>query len=195
MKICCLGNAGRRTSSDIHSFKIHRDQPEKNRNIKRVVQTNLTGIYCLISRLSVLHWSNQTPKWQCEKLCLRIDQAYSAHHADSWFNILRERVHPLMQRREREGDTKVKIAVLDTGIDASHPTLANYQFNDKNCRDWTNSSKGTEDTIGHGTHVAATILKVAPNAELYIGKVFNSAFGDADSLKRVSEVGGPSNTT
>ncbi|SDT04006.1 S8 family serine peptidase [Actinoplanes derwentensis] len=75
--------------------------------------------------------------------------------------------------------TGVKVAVLDTGIDADHPDLAGKVAE---AADFTGSASGTDDVEGHGTHVASTIAGtgaasggkykgVAPGAGLVIGKV------------------------
>ncbi|WP_197322314.1 S8 family serine peptidase, partial [Saccharomonospora sp. NB11] len=74
----------------------------------------------------------------------------------------------------------VRVAVLDTGIDADHPDLADAVVE---AEDFTGSGN-TDDGQGHGTHVAATILGdgsasdgryrgVAPDAELVVGKVLD----------------------
>jgi subtilisin family serine protease len=71
----------------------------------------------------------------------------------------------------------VTVAVLDTGIDATHPDLATQVVGAKN---FTDEQPG--DFVGHGTHVASTIAGtaaasagkykgVAPDAKLYDGKV------------------------
>ncbi|MEV8374930.1 S8 family serine peptidase [Kribbella sp. NPDC056861] len=71
----------------------------------------------------------------------------------------------------------VSVAVLDTGIDATHPDLAPQVAGAKN---FTGEADG--DKVGHGTHVASTIAGtaaasagkykgVAPDARLYDGKV------------------------
>ncbi|GAB3935109.1 S8 family serine peptidase [Kribbella albertanoniae] len=72
----------------------------------------------------------------------------------------------------------IKVAVLDSGIDATHPDLATQVAGGKNFL----SEEPDGDFVGHGTHVASTIAGtgaasggkykgVAPDAKLYDGKV------------------------
>lgn len=82
----------------------------------------------------------------------------------------------------------VKVAVLDTGIDAAHPDLAGRVGETRNF----SASDSTRDLVGHGTHVAATIAGsgaaangtrkgVAPDAELLVGKVLDDTGSGAYS--------------
>lgn len=70
--------------------------------------------------------------------------------------------------------TGVTVAVLDTGVDATHPDLAGRIKEAVNFTD----TADTDDLVGHGTHVASTVAGrgakyqgVAPGASLLIGKV------------------------
>ncbi len=71
----------------------------------------------------------------------------------------------------------IKVAILDTGVDSDHPDL---EGNIKLHVDFTRSPSGSEDRIGHGTHVAGIIgamsndvgvIGIAPHVSMYCGKV------------------------
>ncbi|ONI84726.1 hypothetical protein ALI22I_29905 [Saccharothrix sp. ALI-22-I] len=76
-----------------------------------------------------------------------------------------------------------KVAVLDTGIDPTHADLAGAVVEAKNFSD----SDTTDDRLGHGTHVAATITGagtyqgVAPDSALLVGKVLGDNGGGRES--------------
>jgi subtilisin family serine protease len=81
----------------------------------------------------------------------------------------------------------VKVAVLDTGIDADHEAFRGLSVTE---RDFTGEGDG--DPMGHGTHCAGTIagrdvngyrFGVAPGIEeLLVGKVLGSDGGSTDAL-------------
>lgn len=81
----------------------------------------------------------------------------------------------------------ITVAVLDTGIDASHPAFAGVDIVQK---DFTGEGNG--DQHGHGTHCAGTIfgrdingtrIGVAPGVKkALIGKVLGSEGGSSDQI-------------
>lgn len=70
-------------------------------------------------------------------------------------------------------DNPVKIAILDTGVDETHPDIDACGEQIKGRHNWTDGppDKRVNDNTGHGTFVAALLLKYAPDAEVYIAKV------------------------
>lgn len=84
----------------------------------------------------------------------------------------------------------VRVAVLDTGIDESHPALAG-RVDRAASRNMTGGCPGDyHDKLGHGTHVAGIIVAqerpgaimsgIAPAATLIAVKVFSDAGGTTD---------------
>ena len=76
----------------------------------------------------------------------------------------------------------VHVAVIDTGIQTSHPDLKDNIAGGKNCSTGTSYNDGN----GHGTHVAGTIaalnnnagvVGVAPEAKLWAVRVLNNRGG------------------
>lgn len=84
-----------------------------------------------------------------------------------------------------------KVGVVDTGIDADHPLLV---ANVLGAADFTDSSNGSKDRNGHGTHCSGTAagsdprIGVAHGAKIFHGKgLGNSGSGSSRALIRAME--------
>lgn len=104
----------------------------------------------------------------------KVEAVYSTYAETMDWGLELLNIPVLWRQSKGEG---AKVAVLDTGIATNHPDLKDAI---KGAKDFTRSRSGVEDVQGHGTHVAGTIaarenssgvIGVAPQAELYIGKV------------------------
>jgi len=84
--------------------------------------------------------------------------------------------------------TGVKVAILDTGIDLTHPDFSGKVAGSQ----VFTGEPSVQDGFGHGTHVASIIAGtgaasagkykgVAPGAQLYIGKVLDNTGNGSDS--------------
>jgi hypothetical protein len=89
-----------------------------------------------------------------------------------------------MFQKEREGSMgRVKIAILDTGVDHKHVFIDGAKSGEVprliECCSFVGDSDGatdnsrTQDTDGHGTHIAGLIMDLAPCAEIYVAKISN----------------------
>ncbi|MBI4668772.1 MAG: S8 family peptidase [Elusimicrobia bacterium] len=79
----------------------------------------------------------------------------------------------------------IKVCIIDSGVDVSHPDLAgNVMGGVSLVESTTTPTADIEDGLGHGTHVngiiaamnnATGVVGAAPNASLYQSKVFGSS--------------------
>jgi subtilisin len=72
----------------------------------------------------------------------------------------------------------VKIAILDTGLDLTHPVFAGKVIAS---RDFSGSRNGASDMQGHGTWCGSRALRVAPEAELINAKVLGDTGSGTDA--------------
>jgi subtilisin family serine protease len=90
--------------------------------------------------------------------------------------------------------SRVKIAVLDTGIDWSDSYIRGAKDRIEGWKNWTNDRRDQDakqqvyDSSGHGTHVAALLLKTAPEAKIYVSRVADHN-GMMTSAENIAEVG------
>jgi subtilisin family serine protease len=103
---------------------------------------------------------------------------------------------------KKKYDRPVKVAVLDTGLDVTHPHFQNPRLTHfvggkpvwsseqepsqydriKACEDFTGDGPITrkddmKDLDGHGTQVSELILRLAPRSELYIARICEGEIG------------------
>ncbi|KAK4198333.1 peptidase S8/S53 domain-containing protein, partial [Triangularia verruculosa] len=74
---------------------------------------------------------------------------------------------------------RIRVALLDTGVQASHPdicriTLPGIDYLEGN----------PKDRAGHGTQVAGVLLQLAPNADLYVGRISETDQVRSDRVAR-----------
>lgn len=84
-------------------------------------------------------------------------------------------------------DKKVRIAILDTGIDLHHPCIKG-KISVKNCWDFVGNSPEIRDDIGHGTHTAHLLVQTAPRAEIFCGRVWENRNEGKATSKLVADV-------
>jgi hypothetical protein len=72
------------------------------------------------------------------------------------------------QNKERP---RIKIAVLDTGVDTSHNFIRGAKKRIEVLPSYVKDDSSKMDSYGHGTHVAGLLLAVAPEAQLIIFKI------------------------
>ncbi|KAL8364522.1 hypothetical protein RB595_003685 [Gaeumannomyces hyphopodioides] len=116
-------------------------------------------------------FDDSTPWEYSEEVCRDADQFIQRHRdlSDKF--------------TEEPGTTaRIKVAILDTGLDLTHPTIKNdCRGRIKEWKSWLPGRAGTNvcDASGHGTHVAALLLDIAPESDVYIAQIAD-AVADAD---------------
>lgn len=85
---------------------------------------------------------------------------------------------------------KVRIAIIDTGIDTNDTLIEACMEENKikDCRGFLDDPNDITDEHGHGTHVTRLILELAPSAEVYVAKVSNSLKIASNKLGSISKV-------
>lgn len=113
------------------------------------------------------------------------------HHVDSFDAAMQPSVETI---RNRVRTFKpVRIAILDSGFDPTHPLLlSEAQRLDPRIKGVQNFVRETgvqdiKDEIGHGTHALGLLLNVAICAEIYIARVANEETLGRDSYDAIAK--------
>jgi hypothetical protein len=82
----------------------------------------------------------------------------------------------------------VKVAILDTGLDLTHPYILASRDRIKDVKSWLPSNQATDgvDVSGHGTHVTALLLDMAPDCDIYIAQIADKLPISPDQVAKVS---------
>ncbi len=100
----------------------------------------------------------------------------------------------------RRGQKKVAIAILDSGIELSEAQKDKYfRGREVAYRSWVDDegsgdgpSQDWKDTVGHGTHLATLLARVAPMAAIHVARVFKRSKLDLKrETKNVAQVNQP----
>ncbi|KFY22519.1 hypothetical protein V493_06531 [Pseudogymnoascus sp. VKM F-4281 (FW-2241)] len=113
---------------------------------------------------------------------------YDITASDEWLNAVKS-IRDECFKRSNSNRDRIKIAILDTGICQPHPFFDEIrQDRIAACKSFLDETKqDTYDTHGHGTHIAGIIMQLAPNADLYIGRVVEGdemSLSDADRISK-----------
>ncbi|KAL6820174.1 peptidase S8/S53 domain-containing protein [Trichoderma sp. SZMC 28015] len=109
--------------------------------------------------------------------------------ADEWFNNYFDKIRANLffgsGRNRSTLKTKIRIGVLDTGIDMSNNTISQ---NRNKIRCWPPGADH-HDNVGHGTHVAFLLLHLAKHVDLRICKITDSVDIEDASIKQIADPG------
>ncbi|KAI8249235.1 hypothetical protein K4K56_010406 [Colletotrichum sp. SAR 10_98] len=108
------------------------------------------------------------------------------YHQNALFRAEQLRIANLSNAR------RTKIAILDSGIELSSEHRQLYDFEPRiKYKSWVDRHSDWRDDVGHGTHLAVLLRKVAPNASIHMARVFRkrpkgeeSALIIAEALRR-----------
>jgi hypothetical protein len=96
-------------------------------------------------------------------------------HSRKWVKRLENAVGKLLSAKRDSSKPRVRIAILDTGIDENDEVLQAFKERIKGRRSWVDDTETGNDNVldlvGHGTHVTALLCNVAPEADIYIGRI------------------------
>lgn len=106
--------------------------------------------------------------------------------SDEWFWELQTQTQALLEPLRTGTFKRVKIAVLDTGVDLKQINFWDKVTSGRNPRiksrkDFLDPDNKGRDWSGDGTHCVGIIRRVAPEADVYIARVAKSRHDGPDA--------------
>lgn len=94
-----------------------------------------------------------------------------------------------LSRSAKAGKERVKIAILDTGMELSEEHQEWYD-NEPKIQYWSGIDRDGKqrDDVGHGTHLAVLLRKIAPKAAVHVARVFKTKPKDNESEEVIATV-------
>ncbi|KAK4151792.1 hypothetical protein C8A00DRAFT_16855 [Chaetomidium leptoderma] len=119
-------------------------------------------------------------------------------NVEIWFADIERINEEIFKPYRRQAGKRVKVGILDTGIDMKNTAFKEEEVQQriKKRFDFCDpNGKGTgRDKCGHGTHCVALINRIAPAADIYVGRValdFDSGLDEKVVAKAISVALGP----
>ncbi|KAK2759746.1 subtilisin-like protease [Colletotrichum kahawae] len=107
-----------------------------------------------------------------------------------WFGYHEDALFRAKQLRDvkTSNERRIKIAILDSGIELTSEHREKYDFEPRiQYKSWVDGHAEWRDDVGHGTHLAILLRKVAPNAEIHMARVFKSRPTGDKSARIIAE--------
>ena len=97
----------------------------------------------------------------------------------------------MINNRRKENDKRVRIAILDSGIDLCHPTfIAAKEEGRLETKSFLIDLPGDQDACGHGTHAADLVLRTAPGCILFAARIIKTGTAEefAENVSAIEKV-------
>lgn len=114
--------------------------------------------------------------------------------SNKWFEYHHDATRCIRKLRNsaRSDERRIKIAILDSGIQLSSTQKEQYGFDSgvvyRSFIDPEDGSAEWNDEAGHGTHLAVLLRKIAENADIHVARVFKKKPNGVNSPKGIAKV-------
>ena len=118
------------------------------------------------------------------------------HYADSFMQAQMALYDGAIAVDNIADDIRIKVAVLDTGLDMGHPRIQASRERIRSTWTWLDAPEGHQqadpnDHCGHGTHVTGLLLDIAPDCDVYVAQIADSRRSQPISASMIARAGHP----